>query len=83
MLHTNGLITWDEQNFVTFWVPLYQKKLFNTFYPYTNGEGGRISQTMLTEAYMTADNRIDFDKLIDKYKKHIQIRSFRPYREKR
>ena len=27
-------------------------------------------------------SRIDFDKLIDKYKKHVQLRSFRPYREK-
>lgn len=81
-LHTNGLIKRDEQGHVKFWVPLYQKKLFYTFYPYTNGEGRRISQTMLTSVYMTEDNKINFDKLIDKYKKHIELRSFRPYREK-
>ena len=81
-LHTNGLITWDEQGNVKFWVALYQKKLFYTFYPYTNGEGKRISQTMLAPAYLTENNKIDFDKLIDKYKKHIQVRSFRAYREK-
>lgn len=82
LLHTNGLIKRDEKGFVEFWVPLYRKKLFNTFYPYTNGEGMRISQTMFVEAYLTADGRIDFNKLIDKYKNHIKVRSFRPYREK-
>jgi len=81
-LHTNGLITWDKDDFVEFWVPLYQKKLFYTFYPYTNGEGGRISTTMIGYHYLTESGRIDFDKLIDKYKNHIRQRSFRPYREK-
>ena len=81
-LHTNGLVTWDKEGNVVFWVPLYQKKLFYAFYPYTNGEGQRISQTMLASAYLTQDNKVDFDKLIDRYKKHIELRSFRPYREK-
>jgi len=81
-LHVNGLIRRDENGQVIFWVPLYQKKLYNTFYPYTNGERSRIAGTMLADAYLTKDGKIDFDKLIDKYKKHIQLRSFRPYREK-
>ncbi|MEM9846791.1 MAG: AAA-like domain-containing protein [Bacteroidota bacterium] len=82
VLFTNGLIKRDENGHVAFWVPLYQKKLFNTFYPYTNGEGKRISTTMLATAYLDENGRINFDKLIDKYKKHVQLRSFRPYREK-
>ncbi len=81
-LHVNGLIRRGENGQVIFWVPLYQKKLYNTFYPYTNGEGSRIAGTMLADAYLTENGRIDFDKLIDKYKNHIQLRSFRPYREK-
>ena len=81
-LHTNGVIKRDENKKVIFWVPLYQKKLFNAFYPYTNGEGKRISTTMLADAYLDENGKINFDKLIDKYKKHIQMRSFRPYREK-
>jgi len=81
-LHINGLIKRDENGQVIFWVPIYQKKLYKTFYPYTNGEGSRIAGTMLAPAYLTENGRIDFDKLIDKYKKHIQLRSFRPYREK-
>jgi len=82
MLHTNGLIRRDAEGFTEFWVPLYQKKLFNAFYPYTNGESRRISTTMIGYHYLTESGRIDFDKLIDKYKNHIRERSFRPYREK-
>jgi len=82
MLHTNGLIRRDKDGFIKFWVPLYQKKLFNTFYPYTNGESKRISVTMIGYHYLNEAGRIDFDKLIDKYKNHIRERSFRPYREK-
>jgi len=81
-LHTNGLITWDKNDRIEFWVPLYQKKLFNAFYPYTNGESRRISVTMIGYQYLNEAGRIDFDKLIDKYKNHIRERSFRPYREK-
>lgn len=29
LLHTNGLIRRDKDGFIQFWVPLYQKKLFN------------------------------------------------------
>ncbi len=82
MLHTNGLIRRDANGFIEFWVPLYQKKLFYTFYPYTNGEDSRIAVTMIGYHYLTESGRIDFDKLIDKYKNHIRERSFRHYREK-
>ncbi|MEM0993247.1 MAG: AAA-like domain-containing protein [Bacteroidota bacterium] len=81
-LYTNGLIESDEAGYVIFRVPLYQKKLFNTFYPYTNGEGSTIAKTMLAVAYLDEDGRINFDKLIDRYKTYINERGFRPYREK-
>ncbi len=81
-LHTNGLIIWDDDNYIKFWVPIYKKRLFNVFYPYTNGEGGQIAQNMFADEYLTEDNKIDFDKLIGSYKKHISLRSFRPFREK-
>lgn len=81
-LHTSGLIKKGEDGTVEFWVPLYQKKLYDEFYPYTNGEGKRIAQNMLPQSYLTNENKIDFDKLLDSYKKHIQLRSFRPFREK-
>src|SRR5690606_1980982 len=38
LLHTNGLIKDEGDGFVTFWVPFYKKRLYNAFYPYTNGE---------------------------------------------
>ena len=32
----NGIVKKDKEGFVTFWVPLYQKCLHSTFYPYLN-----------------------------------------------
>ncbi len=81
-LHTNGLITWDDDNNIKFWVPLYKKRLFNVFSPYTNGEGRNIAQHLFADDYLTIENKINFDKLIGDYKQHIKLRSFRPYREK-
>ncbi|MCB1156687.1 MAG: ATP-binding protein, partial [Leptospiraceae bacterium] len=36
-LYVNGLINYDEENKIKFWVPLYKKRLFKALYPYTNG----------------------------------------------
>ena len=81
-LHTNGLIIWDDDNNIKFWVPLYKKRLFNVFFPYTNGERKNIAKHLFADDYLTKDNKINFDKLIDDYKRHIKLKSFRPYREK-
>ncbi len=86
-LHTNGLIKayedpYDKKLYVQFWVPLYKKALFDYYYPYTNGEGEYIAENMFVEEYLNNKNEINFDKLIDSYKQHINLRSFRPYREK-
>ena len=81
-LHTNGLIIWDDNNNIKFWVPLYKKRLFKVFFPYTNGERKNIAKHLFADDYITKDNKINFDKLINDYKQHIKLRSFRPYREK-
>ncbi|MCP5498252.1 MAG: ATP-binding protein, partial [Leptospiraceae bacterium] len=81
-LYVNGLIKKGRDDEVEFWVPLYQKRLYKALYPYTNGESKRIAETMFADAYLTEDGSIHFDKLIENYKKHIQLRGFRPYREK-
>ncbi len=81
-LHTNGLIIWDDNNNIKFWVPLYKKRLFKVFFPYTNGERKNIAKNLFADDYLLKDNKINFDKLIDNYKQHIKLRSFRPYREK-
>ncbi|MEA3445748.1 MAG: AAA-like domain-containing protein, partial [Bacteroidota bacterium] len=38
LLYTNGLIKKDRDGSVTFWVPFYKKRLYDAFYPYSNGE---------------------------------------------
>ncbi len=86
-LHANGLIKAykdpiDKKLYVQFWVPLYKKALFDYYYPYANGEGEYIAENMFVEEYLNKDNKINFDKLIDSYKQHIKLRSFRPYRIK-
>lgn len=81
-LFVNGIIKKGKDGNVEFWVPLYKKRLFSAFYPYTNGEGKRIAGNMLSSDYLTSDNKIDFAKLMDSYKAHIRLRSFRPFREK-
>ena len=81
-LHTAGLLKKGKDGNVEFWVPLYKKRLFDEFFPYTNGEGRRIAGNMLSSEYLTPDNKINFNKLIDSYRDHIRLRSFRPFREK-
>jgi len=86
-LHANGVIKsyknpQDRKLYIQFWVPLYKKALYDYYYPYANGEGDNIAKNMFTDEYLTKSNKINFDKLIDRYKQHINLRSFRPFREK-
>jgi hypothetical protein len=81
-LYVNGLITYNEKNNVCFWVPLYKKRVYQTLYPYTNGEGKQIAETMFTDAYLTEEGKVNFNALLDAYKAYIQLRSFRPFRKK-
>jgi len=82
LLHTNGLIKKDETGFVTFWVPFYKKRLYNAFYPYTNGEQSHISRTIFAPEYFTETGELKFDKLIETYKEYVKRRGFNVYREK-
>jgi hypothetical protein len=82
LLHTNGLIKQDEEGFVTFWVPFYKKRLYDAFYPYTNGEQKQISRTVFVNDYFTSSNEIKLEKLIENYKVYIKRRGFNPHREK-
>jgi hypothetical protein len=81
-LFINGLIRKGKNSFVEFWVPLYKHRLYYALYPYTNGEGKQIAETMFTDAYLTKEGKINFKALIDAYKAYIQLRSFRPFRKK-
>ena len=81
-LYVNGVITYDEQGFVTFLVPLYRKCLYSAFYPYINGESGRIGSTINIDDYFAADGSLNIDMVIDSYKKYALRRKFRYFREK-
>lgn len=81
-LHTNGLIIWDEDNYIKFWVPLYQKCLFDTFYPYTNGEQKYIMRSMPVYDVLDEQGNFRIKPLIEAYKAYVKRRGFRAFREK-
>jgi len=82
LLHTNGLIKKDEDGFVAFWVPFYKKRLYNAFYPYTNGESRQIAAGIYAPDYFTDKNELKIEKLIKTYKEYAKRRGFNVFREK-
>lgn len=81
-LFVNGIIKKDPQGFVSFWVPLYQKCLHSTFYPYMNGEQGRIQENIDIVDYFEADGTLKMPKIIEKYKEYALRRGFRYFLER-
>lgn len=82
ILHTNGLITDDPNGYVIFWVPLYKKRLYKAFYPYTNGEKQYFFNRVENFFDLVKGGKIDFDFLIQNYKDYVKRRSFKAFREK-
>ena len=82
LLHTNGLIKKDENDNVTFWVPFYKKRLYNAFYPYSNGETKQISRTLFAEEYFDKSGNFKIEKLISSYKEYVKRRGFKVFMEK-
>lgn len=81
-LHTNGLLTWDEEDNITFWVPLYKKALYDAFYPFTNGERRHIAESLDYWNYLLPDGQLNMPKVLDNYKAYVKRRSFKYFREK-
>jgi hypothetical protein len=81
LLYVNGIIKKDPQGFVMFWVPLYQKSLHSTFYPYMNGEQGRIQENIDVSDYFTPKGLLKMPKVIEKYKEYALKRGFRYFLE--
>jgi hypothetical protein len=81
VLYTNGIIKKDAQGFVEFWVPLYQKCLHVAFYPYMNGEEGRIQENIDISDYFTPEGMLKMPKVIEKYKEYALKRGFRYFLE--
>ncbi len=82
VLHTNGIVKEDEEGYVTFWVPLYRKHLYDAFYPYTNGEGKRIGGEVIHSQYVTKEGKLKLPVLIEKFKEYVKRRGFGVFREK-
>lgn len=82
ILHTIGLIKKGQQRNVEFWVPLYKKRLYKAFYPYTNGEKQYFFNRVEDFFDLVKDGKIDFDFLIQTYKDYVKRRSFKAFREK-
>ncbi|MCB0579788.1 MAG: AAA-like domain-containing protein [Phaeodactylibacter sp.] len=82
VLHTNGIIRDDGKGYVEFWVPLYKKRIYKAFYPYTNGEKGFFFNQVADFFDLVKDGKIDFDFLIANYKNYVKRRSFKAFREK-
>ncbi len=81
LLHTNGLIKKDKNGYVTFWVPFYKKRLYDAFYPYTNGEQYEINLTYISSDFYE-NNQFNISKFIKNYKNYVKRRGFKPFMEK-
>jgi hypothetical protein len=82
VLHTNGIIKEGENRNVEFWVPLYKKRLYEAFYPYTNGEADRIGAEVIQSQYFTIDRKLKLETLVQKFKEYVKRRGFGVFREK-
>ncbi|HLP44401.1 MAG TPA: AAA-like domain-containing protein [Candidatus Kapabacteria bacterium] len=86
-LHAHGLIKKDKDGYVEFWVPMYKKAVYDAFYPYTNGESGRVLRNIDLKSLFCMDEegksrRLNFDLIIGHYKDYVKRRSFKYFREK-
>ncbi|HLP58060.1 MAG TPA: ATP-binding protein [Candidatus Deferrimicrobium sp.] len=86
-LHAHGLIKKDKDGNVEFWVPMYKKAVYDAFYPYTNGESGRVLRNIDLKSLFCMDEegksrRLNFDLIIGHYKDYVKRRSFKYFREK-
>jgi hypothetical protein len=81
-LYTNGVIRKGADGLIEFWVPLYKKRLFQAFYPYTNGEQGEIRASLDTFTFFDTEGNLDIPKLINLYKTYAAKRGFKVFIEK-
>jgi len=82
LLHTNGLIKDDGNGNVTFWVPFYKKRLYDAFYPYTNGEQRLMARTIYAPEYFSETGKLNLEKLINTFKDYVKRRGFKVFMEK-
>jgi len=81
-LYTQGVIRKDEDDNVDIWVPVYKKKLFAVFYPYSNGESKLFFRNTDADDLLDKEDNLDFDEIINNYKSYVKKRGFSYFREK-
>jgi hypothetical protein len=81
-LFVNGIIRKDDEGFVCFNVPLYQKCIHSAFYPDINGEGKTIQKNINIKNYFDTLGLLNLDKVIEEYKAYALKRGFHHFREK-
>ena len=69
----------DDDGKVAFWVPLYKKRLYKSFYPYLNGESDKIERDMDYQKFLVK-GKIDFDAIIKSYQNYVKESGFRQFR---
>ena len=79
--YTNGLIKRNSEGNITFWVPLYKKRLQKYFYPMMNGESLNIQENIWIDSYMEAGGKLNMDKIIREYQAYAKRRGFRYFIE--
>jgi hypothetical protein len=80
-LYVNGLITYDADGDITFYVPLYKKCLYYAFYPNYNGEKDRIRRDFDIDDYFTS-GILHLEKIIRGYQTYTLKRGFRYFMDK-
>ncbi len=81
-LYVNGIIRPGKDGLVEFWVPYYKKRLYDAFYPYTNGELTELSAQLRTMPFLEPSGEINVEKFIAEYKAYAARRGFGIFREK-
>ncbi len=81
-LHSHGLIRRGDDGYVAFWVPMYQKAVYDSFYPYSNGERKLFFRNVDLNRFFSQDKHLNFDLIIDNYRQYVKRRSFKYFREK-
>jgi AAA-like domain len=79
--YTNGLIKNNSEGNITFWVPLYKKRLQKYFYPSMNGEAQNIQANIWIDNYLATDKKLNMDKIIREYQAYALKRGFRYFIE--
>ena len=82
LLYTNGLIKKDKNDNVTFWVPFYKKRLYDAFYPYSNGEQSTILRSFVVKELFDKNGKLIVNNLISGYKDYVKRRGFKVFMEK-